>query len=224
MTDRGSARAYGEPAEGRFGLHAGIVEQNVDDRGRVRVRLEWIDARHVTEWAKVAQIYAGDGFGAYWIPEVGDQVVVAFLDGDLRDPVVVGSLYSQAAVPHAVRTKKADPKYFRTRGGHLLMMEDAEGRRIELVDLTGKNRVLIDTEANSIAIEAEADVTVDAGRNLSATAGGDATVEAAGNATLKGGGSVTVEAGGSLTLKAASITIEAPAGAVTVTGASISLN
>ncbi len=192
---------FGEAVESHFGLYGGLVTENEDPegRGRVKLTLAWIAEDFVTEWATVAQIHAGDGYGAYWIPEVGDQVVVAFLRGELRRPIIIGSLYSQQATPHAVRGSGADPKYFRTAGGHMLLMEDGSGRKIELIDATGNNKVLIDSEANSITVEAQGDVTV------------------------KGGANVTVEATGNLTLKGAAISIEA-SGAVTVSGATINLN
>ena len=192
---------FGEAVESHFGLYGGLVTENEDPegRGRVKLTLPWIAEEFVTEWATVAQIYAGDGYGAYWIPEVGDQVVVAFLRGELRRPIIIGSLYSQQATPHAVRGSGADPKYFRTAAGHMLLMEDGSGRKIEMIDSTGNNKILIDSEANSITVEAQTDVTV------------------------KGGANVTVEATGNLTLKGAAISIEA-SGAVTVSGATINLN
>jgi phage baseplate assembly protein V len=192
---------FDETVDAHFGLYGGIVTDNEDpeSRGRVKLRLPWIADDFVTEWAAVAQIYAGDGFGAYWIPEVDDQVVLAFLGGRLERPVVLGALYSENEVPHAARGGGADPKYFRTKAGHMLLMEDGSGRKIELVDSTGNNSVLIDSEANSITVEAQGDVTV------------------------KGGANVTVEATGNLTLKGAAIKIEAT-GTVTVSGATINLN
>ena len=204
-----SSCRFGEAVESHFGLHAGNVVDNEDPEGRGRVKLNfaWISEDFVTDWTTVAQIYAGNGYGAYWIPEVDDQVVVAFLRGELRQPIVIGSLYSQQATPHAARGSGADPKYFRTAGGHMLLMEDGSGRKIELIDATGNNSVLIDSDANSITVKAQTDVNVEAGANVS----------------VKGSANVTVEATGNLSLKGAAITIEA-SGAVTVSGATINLN
>lgn len=192
---------FGVAAELHFGLYCGVVTDNEDpeSRGRVKLQLPWIADDFETQWAAVAQIYAGDGFGAYWIPELEDQVLVAFLAGELRRPIVVGSLYSEGETPHAARGGGSDPKYFRTKGGHMLMMEDGSGRKIQLVDCTGKNKVLIDSEAGSVTVEAQGDVVV------------------------KGGANISVEATGNLTLKGAAIKIEA-SGAVTVSGATINLN
>jgi uncharacterized protein involved in type VI secretion and phage assembly len=196
----GSDRFH-ENVDRHFGLYGGLVTDNEDpeERGRVKLQLPWIADDYVTEWAVVSQIYAGDGFGAYWIPELEDQVLLAFLGGRLERPIVIGALYSEGEVPHAARGGGADPKYFRTKAGHMLLMEDGTGRKIELVDSTGNNKVLIDSEANSVTVEAQGDVTV------------------------KGGANVSVEATGNLTLKGAAIKIEAT-GTVTVSGATINLN
>jgi phage baseplate assembly protein V len=192
---------FGEAVESYFGVYAGIVDDDKDPegRGRVKLLLPWIDKSFVTEWVTVAQIYAGNGYGAYWIPEIEDQVLVAFLRGELRQPVVIGSLYSRDVIPHAARQSGQDPKYFRTMGGHMLLMEDGTGKKIELIDSTGNNSVVIDSEANTITVKAQADVNVEGGAN------------------------VTVEATGNLTLKGAAIKIEAT-GTVTVSGATINLN
>lgn len=200
---------FGEAADPYFGVYAAIVDDGKDPegRGRVRLRLPWIEASYVTQWCTVAQIYAGNGYGAYWIPEEEDQVIIAFLGGELRQPIVIGSLYSRDVIPHAARESGQDPKYFRTKGGHMLLMEDGTGKKIELVDSTGNNSVLIDSEANTITVKAQADVNVEAGANVS----------------VKGSGEVTIEATGNLTLKGAAIKIEAT-GTVTVSGATINLN
>ncbi len=181
------AGRFGEVLDTYYGLYAGIVEDNKDpeDRGRVRVKLEWISSDFTTEWANVAQIYAGDGYGAYWIPEVEDQVIVAFMRGQLSLPIVLGSIYSQRAMPKLVRSGSSDPKYFRTRGGHMLLMEDGPGRKIELIDASRDNSVVIDTEANSITVKSGGDVTIEAAGSL-VLKGNDVTIKAAGTVTVSG--------------------------------------
>lgn len=186
------AGRFGEALETFYGVYAGIVVDNKDpeDRGRVKVRLDWISSEFTTEWANVAQIYAGDGYGAYWIPEIEDQVIVAFMRGQLSQPVVLGSIYSQKAIPKLVRGSNSDPKYFRTKGGHMLLLEDGVGRKIELIDATRENSVVIDSEANSITVKS----------------GGDVTVEAAGSLTLKGK-EVTIKASGTVTVSGSTINL-----------------
>ena len=124
--------------------------------------------------------------------EQGDQVVIAFLKGQLSRPVVLGSIYSNVRQPPASRSDSEDPKMLRTKGGHYLLMEDKKGKRIELVDLTGKNSVVIDSEANSVTVIADADVTVEAGGSLTLNAQSDITINAGSNVTISASGQVSV--------------------------------
>lgn len=157
-----------------YGVAEALVEDNndPDGEGRVRLRFPWLSESMVTEWTRVAQPYAGGGYGAYFVPEKGDEVLVAFVHGDMRLPVVLGGLYNGVDKPAEARkvddpAGPKDPKYLRSRTGHRIRFEDAEGHeKIEIIDASGNNSVTIDTVANSIAVHAQGDVTVEAGGKL----------------------------------------------------------
>ena len=79
-----------------------VSVEDPDGLGRVEVRLlgkQEQDNQTATLWARVAVPFAGDNRGAFFIPDVGDEVLVAFLDGDPRWPVVLGSFWNGAARP-----------------------------------------------------------------------------------------------------------------------------
>lgn len=200
---------YGEPAERHFGVYAGVVTDNRDPeaKGRVKINLPWIDSNFETLWAPVSQIYAGDGYGTYWIPEVGDQVIVSFMRGELRKPVVMGAIYSEQMRPELALGSGQDPKVLRTRSGHMLLLEEGSEPLIRLVDQTGDNEITINSTENSITVRASADVVVKAGGNVEVEAGGSASVSASGNLELKAGGSITIEASGALTISGATVAI-----------------
>jgi type VI secretion system secreted protein VgrG len=72
-------------------------ESNLDPFGRVQVRFWWDDPEssgHTSCWIRVAQFWAGQGYGAFFWPRVGHEVVVAFEHGDPDRPIVVGSVYN----------------------------------------------------------------------------------------------------------------------------------
>ena len=205
---QGSNR-FGEAAEKHFGLYPGVVEDNVDpdEKGRVTVKLKWIDPNYVTRWAPVAQIYAGPGYGGYWVPEIGDQVIIAFLRGELRKPIIVGSIYSEGHKPPHKRTKTQDPKVLRTKAGHMLLMEDKDQPKIKLIDKTGNNEVEINSEENIVTVRAADHVVVEAGGNVQVDAGGSASINAGQDILLSAGGSITIEATANVTITGAAVAI-----------------
>lgn len=71
---------------------AGTV--HTDHLGRVRIRYPWQQDEQNTCWVRVAQMYAGPGYGAQFIPRIGQEVIVKFLDNDIDRPIVTGSLYN----------------------------------------------------------------------------------------------------------------------------------
>lgn len=197
-----------EAGGGRDGVTVGVVVDNTDPEGLGRVKLEFPVREGTGEsyWARVAVPMAGDGRGTYFLPEVGDEVLVAFEAGDVHHPYVLGALWNGQQEPpadnadgennvrtirsrsgHEVRlddTDGAETVEIRTGGGHTVTLDDSGGsERITLTDSSGQN---------SVTLAGDGTVSVEAGATLSLSA---PTVE------LKGDGNVTVEAGGVLTLK-----------------------
>ncbi|KAA2258796.1 hypothetical protein F0L68_23515 [Solihabitans fulvus] len=74
------------------GLVCGVVTNNNDDKGRVKVALPWLGPQYESDWARVVQFGAGKSSGAVFLPEVGDEVLVAFEFGDPRRPYVIGGV------------------------------------------------------------------------------------------------------------------------------------
>ncbi|MFI5178244.1 MAG: phage baseplate assembly protein V [Vicinamibacterales bacterium] len=115
-----------------FGVVEALVSENAGDdakEGRVKVKFPWFDGDMVTEWCRVAQIYAGNGYGGFWVPEVGDEVLVGFIHGDMRFPVILGGLYNGQDKPSTSREQDKDQKLFRTKGGHELLFDDTSGQQ-----------------------------------------------------------------------------------------------
>ncbi len=101
--------------------HVGVVVAEVADnrdprrRGRVKVRFR-LRSGERTGWARLAVPMAGDRIGTYFLPEVGDEVLVAFERGDPRRPYVLGSLWSAGArPPETNRDKRNDKRLIRSR-------------------------------------------------------------------------------------------------------------
>lgn len=146
-----------------LGLVIGIVSNRNDDEGlgRVKLKLPVYDDIE-TDWARVAVPYggaAGEGHGFHWVPEKGDEVLVAFLHGDPKLPVVVGTVYSKKQKPPS---KKVDERVIRSRKGHTITVSDEDGsERIEIKTKSGQ-AVTIDETSMTVTVKATAKVVVDA--------------------------------------------------------------
>ena len=151
--------------DGRFyGVVVGVVTNNrdPDSMHRVKVRFPWLDLDHESHWARVVATMAGNGRGAYFLPEVDDEVLVAFEHGSLEHPYVVGSLWNGKDKPHENNNDgKNDNRTIKSRSGHIVRLCDSSGgERIEVIDKTGSNKIVIASSDNKITIEAQGDIEI----------------------------------------------------------------
>ena len=119
--------AAGDGAETHFyGVTVGWVAQPVDQLtlGRVQVRLPAIDSTDLLRLARVAVPMAGAGHGHYFIPSVGDEVLVAFEHGELDAPVIIGSLWNMMAPP-PLPSQLAEIRAIRTLAGNQIVLSEA---------------------------------------------------------------------------------------------------
>jgi len=164
-----------------YGLvEAIVVENDGDDEGRVKVKFPWFDGgATVTEWCRVSQLYAGGGYGSVFVPEKDDEVLVAFVHGDMRFPIVLGGLYNGVDKPPTARTDGRDQKVIRTKAGHEVLLDDG-AKEIRITTAQGGTMTV--TATGEITLDA-AKVTVKAD---TIDLGGGATQQAVlGNALLE---------------------------------------
>ena len=195
-----------------YGVVVGVVtnNQDPDDMHRVKVRFPWLSPDVESNWARVAAPMTGKGRGTYFLPEVDDEVLVAFEHGQVDHPFVVGSLWNgRDGAPESNADGRNNHRTIKSRSGHVLRFNDtAGGETIEIIDRTGGNKIVIDSAANTITIEAKSDITI-----KSVT--GKLTMQAVG-IEMKSQLGVSVEANTNIDVKANAI--------VTVKGAMIRLN
>jgi uncharacterized protein involved in type VI secretion and phage assembly len=147
-----------------YGVVVGIVTNNKDPENlhRVKVRFPWLDDPNESQWARVVSPMAGNGRGAYFLPEVEDEVLVAFEHGSIDFPYVVGSLWNgKDKPPESNADGMNNHRTLRSRSGHVIRFVDRNGSEaIEIIDKTGKNRIVINSKDNTITVESESDITI----------------------------------------------------------------
>ena len=157
-----------------------IVKDNNDPQGmgRVRVQFFWQKGEQLSPWIRMIQPYAGSGKGFYFIPEVGEEVMVDFENGNAERPFVLGAHYNGAAKSGYKPTTKA----IHTQSGTKILLNDAEGSvRIEdasrnIYEMDGKGNINL-YAPNNICMNAGKNFDLSVGNNLNFTIGGQATMQ-----------------------------------------------
>ena len=194
-----------QPSGSYFGVVVGIVtnNQDPDGLGRVKLRLPWLSDEEETHWARVVTPMAGPERGMYFLPEVEDEVLVAFEHGATDVPYVLGSLWNgQDAPPESNDDGANNMRSIRSRSGHVIRLNDTDGEeKIEIIDKTENNSIVIDTSSNAIAITGEGDITLEStdgnviitGKSIEiSSTDADVVIDASGNADVTGGSDVNI--------------------------------
>ncbi|MEZ4368340.1 MAG: phage baseplate assembly protein V [Kofleriaceae bacterium] len=211
------------------GLAYGVVTQNQDPEGlgRIKVSLPWLDAgdRDQAHWASWAVPMEGPKFGWYAMPDVGDVVALAFVDGDVRHPVVLGGVWSKAdAPPEVSEDGKNNFRGYRSRTGHRLILDDSAKVKVVFADRTTKNVIGIGqfaadgTGPNKCAVY-KPPKAGDAGVAMASMEGdlrvacpqGTLTLDAGGHLKVTATDAVVIKAGGALSAEAKTVKINSSA-------------
>lgn len=146
------------------GVYLAIVESNkLDEQGRIGITIPHSD-RAGSYPAYIASFLAGDQRGALFLPEIQDQVLVAFVNGVSDAPVVIGSLWSKVdKPPESNADGENDVKLIKTRAGNEIRITDkSSAEKIEIAGKEGKTRIVLDIANKTIEITTEEKVTAKA--------------------------------------------------------------
>ena len=134
------------------GVAIGLVK-SVDDpsgEGRIQLTYPWLEASMVSSWAPIAAPLAGAKHGAWLMPEVDDEVLVAFDHGDFSHPYVIGFLFNGVDKPFETEKKN---RVIRSPGGHELRFEDSDSAKKVIVKSNGGLTITLDDAGESIEIK-----------------------------------------------------------------------
>ena len=237
--------AGGQPSASQMrgvdGLHIGVVVKLVDDpKGecRIAIQLPMVDqpAKHV--WARLAGGWAGNGYGALNVPDVGDEVVVGFQHGDPSHPIILGSLYSSSRMRPEALKQENDIHGVKTKSGITVTLDDDQcavnvatpggitiracdqDKSVSVVDMNGNSLSLSD---GGIALAAQKDIQLTANGNIAMKAQGQLQLQGATGAELSGA-AVEVKADTSVTVKGNASAELSAAGQTVVKGAMVMIN
>jgi phage baseplate assembly protein V len=210
----------------RTGPFTAVVVNAIDPLalGRVQVQIPALGER-LLPWARLLAPRAGDAQGIFFRPEVGDEVVVDFLNGDREQPVVLGGLWSAAGPPP---TTLAEQATIRTRSGHTVVFDDAPGGECIEITSRGGRSILLSDEAGAGRIEiSNGDATArliigDDGTITLSADGGDLVLRAGGEVVIAGS-DVVIDGGNVRLSAAAQVDISGAAGISVDSAASVEI-
>jgi len=185
------------------GLQIGVVKKlDGDPEGehKVQVSVPVMQADTDEIWARLASFYGSDSIGAFFIPEIGDEVVLGYMNNDPCHPVILGSFYSSKRKPPYDLTADNFTKAIVTKSKIKLEFDD-ENKVVTLVT-PGNNTIVISDKGKSILIQdqnnnkvelSSSGILLDSPKDISINAQGKTTISAVGQITLSSKADVTVE-------------------------------
>ncbi len=210
------------PIQAVNGVMVGVVTNNKDPEGfaRVKLSLPMQEGQNETNWTRIATMMAGKNRGSLFIPEVGDEVLVAFHLGDVTQPYVIGMLWSEKQ-PSPKSDDKNNIRKIKTRSGHEIIFDDDDS----------KGKITIKTnKAQSIELDDEKDIikiNEKSGNNMIQISGGsknEITIKSQTSViTMNSKGDISLSSDKALKLKSLEVNIEASAQMNIKAGAALNL-
>src|SRR6478752_763510 len=246
----GLASGGGGARTGQSPVIAQVSDANdPQQQARVKLTFPWLSDSYVSDWARTVQPGAGKNRGAMVLPEVGDEVLVIFEQGDIRRPYVLGGLYNGVDTPPTGGPKLIDGssgainrRSFVSRKGHRIDLIDEDGRTEGItLSTTGDKLQLkmdsVDTKITvhsdgKVLIEGKGGVMIDAASSKLELKGSEVTITATSGVKIDGGnGAVKLSSTGEVGLKGTTAKVEGSAsaevkasGVLTLQGSLVKIN
>jgi len=236
-------------SDGLHGVYIGIVSdiEDPENMARVKLKFPWLKANYKSDWARLATTMAGKNMGTFFIPEKGDEVLVAFGQGNIREPYVIGSLWNGKEAPPLKSKKKNPVRQIRSRAGHTITLDDTANNGNIEIETKKDQRVIIDDKKDEIKIQdsngnkitmgkdgieiksknkttlSGNEVEINADQKLSLS-GGQLDASASSKATISSRGPLDLSANGKASLKAFGLLQITSTGPLQMKGLPIMLN
>lgn len=226
---------------GISGLHVGtVMKLDADPESQYRIQVSIPEMSATTDgfWARLANFYSSNSFGAFFLPEIGDEVVLGFFNDDPSHPVILGSLYSSKNIPAYTPEAANNTKALVTRTK--MKVEFNEEKKIITIITPANNQIVISDDGKSILLQDQnsnkvtldsAGITLDSPKDITLKAQGkivlNATnnIEATAQMDIKQTGlNITATANVGFTAKGSATAEVSAAGTTTIKGAMVMIN
>lgn len=185
------------------GLQIGVVkklDEDTEGEYKIQVAVPVLHAEKEGVWARLAGFYGSDGIGAFFIPEIGDEVVLGYFNNDPCHPVILGSLYSSKNNPPYALTSENSTKAIVTKSK--LKIEFDEEKKVTTIETPGGNKVVISDEDKSILLADQNNnkiklgtdgIVLDSPKDIKINAKGKVSIDSMGDAGISSKANVKIE-------------------------------
>lgn len=220
------APANGGLLPGVSGLQIGVVlklDGDPEGEERIQVKLPVLQAQTEGVWARLLQSYASNAFGAFFVPEVGDEVLIGYLNADPSHPLVLGSLYSSSRKPPYAIEAANNTKAIVTRCLHKIEFNEED--KIITIITPGNNQVVLDDKNQSILVQDQSNNSVKLSSNgIDLTSQSDIKLTAQGGVTISANAAINIESQADVKVAGLNVNCEAQIGFVGKGSASAELS
>jgi uncharacterized protein involved in type VI secretion and phage assembly len=219
-----------------FGVMIGVVTKNdsANDSekpgsGLVKVQIPLLGMKE-SNWARIASFMAGKERGAFFLPEVGDEVLVAFENGEVNKPFIIGALWNGKDTPPEKNSDgKNNIRVIKSRSGHIIQFSDKAGEEnillksskghvlkiddksgeesIQIIDKAGKNKLIISTKDNKVSINSDKDIELSAPNGKLSISAKNVEIKSSAQTKIEASSGMDIKASANMTIKGATVNI-----------------
>ncbi len=196
------------------GLQIGVVmklDADPEEGARIQVKVPLMKNETPGIWVRLAHFYASSGFGSFFIPEIGDEVLLGYLNNDPNNPVLLGSLYSSNRKPPYEFTADNFTKAIVTQS--MLKLEFDDEKKVISLITPGGNTIVISDDGKSIQLQDENSNKVELNKDgISLDSPKDITIKAGGKIDINATGAINVSSNADVAVKGMNVDCEAQTG------------
>lgn len=200
---------------GMEGLHIAVVKKldgDISKECRIQVELPWMDGEKKLLWARLSSVYATNQSGIFFLPEIGNEVVVGFINNNPNYPIVLGGMYGSKHTPPFGYEAKNNIKAIVTRSK--MSVEFDEEKKIITIQTPAKNTIVMSDEGKSISVtDQNKNKMVMDSNGIELSSSKNIKLTAKGNIALNAAGKVSIDAKSDVDINGTNVKVTAKVGA-----------